>query len=253
MTTTDKPTPECREAFEAWWTENYFTKEHSFILKDGIYPEAYTEIAWRGFEAAWNTRPAKDRGAEPDADDIEAGAWKLLWDKTTGNGKDGPYTRLASDWWWLCHKLKQKRTELHRLNIENGELKRAALATPAAQENTRASVDVWQDIETAPKDGTWILVLSDSYNGPVTAYWENDGWFTEYVECHGVKKWMPLPAAQKTQTPENTRASVDVKRMERDDPVDDRYLDNFHGGWNAFYDHLAEKFPELVGGRDGKV
>jgi len=62
-----------------------------------------------------------------------------------------------------------------------------------------ARVPEWQPIETAPKDGTWILVISDSYSGPVTAYWEKDGWFSEYAECNGVRFWMPLPAAPKKE------------------------------------------------------
>ena len=64
----------------------------------------------------------------------------------------------------------------------------------------------WQKIETAPKDGTWVLVVVSGYL-PTVAYWSMNykNWLTEiqndvsdemwegllYVEYHPTH-WMPL-------------------------------------------------------------
>ncbi len=78
----------------------------------------------------------------------------------------------------------------------------------------------WQKIETAPKDGTEVLVWSDYYGGARTAMWRtkeqlpsvfaNDAFEGKWCECpyyqhdpewypyrplHDVTHWMPLPAA----------------------------------------------------------
>lgn len=65
----------------------------------------------------------------------------------------------------------------------------------------------WQDISTAPKDGTFILAICEadcSTRNHWIVRWENDGWvcgsdaegFTDlaggtFVPCIG--RWMPLP------------------------------------------------------------
>ena len=65
----------------------------------------------------------------------------------------------------------------------------------------------WQPIETAPKDGTWILVIiagehPDGYPYiPACAQWRDGGWFetndTEPAEDWPLTHWMPLPAPPK--------------------------------------------------------
>jgi len=37
---------------------------------------------------------------------------------------------------------------------------------------------------------------------------------------------------------------IDVERKKSGDAIDDNYLNNFHGGWNACLDHLLSKYPE---------
>jgi hypothetical protein len=59
----------------------------------------------------------------------------------------------------------------------------------------------WQPIETAPKDGSNVLVIEAGNSVPVVAYWDNDmdgGWWgywqTEQLNPHKPTHWMPLPA-----------------------------------------------------------
>lgn len=63
----------------------------------------------------------------------------------------------------------------------------------------------WQPIETAPKDGTWILAVKEGYYGegipfiPCVVYWDSDvkGWSeSEYVSGEPawvLTHWMPIP------------------------------------------------------------
>ena len=56
----------------------------------------------------------------------------------------------------------------------------------------------WQPIETAPKDGTNILVVCGDYREMTVAYYINSknklkrGWFSGYVPLHPTQ-WIPLP------------------------------------------------------------
>ena len=59
----------------------------------------------------------------------------------------------------------------------------------------------WQDIETAPRDGT--LVLAWSGRAPLIAYWGRDnalnplGWIGGHCRINHIDQpthWMPLPA-----------------------------------------------------------
>jgi len=69
---------------------------------------------------------------------------------------------------------------------------------------SRASQD-WQDISTAPKDGTWILVQTrqscqTEYAGPVyCTRWATDGWLNINEWC-SPKFWMPIPPSIKETT-----------------------------------------------------
>jgi len=38
---------------------------------------------------------------------------------------------------------------------------------------------------------------------------------------------------------------IDVERKKSGDAIDDNYLNNFHGGWNACLDHLLSKYPRV--------
>ena len=68
----------------------------------------------------------------------------------------------------------------------------------------------WQPIETAPKDGTIILVAIEHYDGPLLHdivwwndyydYWESAGYDwkpVKYDEVKHIFHWMPLPPPPK--------------------------------------------------------
>jgi hypothetical protein len=59
----------------------------------------------------------------------------------------------------------------------------------------------WQPIETAPKDGTEILVLTTKYNVVFQSHWDH-GWEIrneqfEYIGDISPSYWMPLPEPPK--------------------------------------------------------
>lgn len=57
----------------------------------------------------------------------------------------------------------------------------------------------WQPIETAPKDGTYILGWNDELLSPVVMFWKMGPQYQSYwatAPAHYVKRpthWMPLP------------------------------------------------------------
>lgn len=59
----------------------------------------------------------------------------------------------------------------------------------------------WQDIETAPKDGTDVLLYRTHWSRavPVVAGWFEDAWYTfdhdgeKVPELGGITHWQPLP------------------------------------------------------------
>lgn len=58
----------------------------------------------------------------------------------------------------------------------------------------------WQPIETAPKDGKWVLITEDSGTWMEVARWYDDCWCSYPQTMFGVmdgeapaSHWMPLP------------------------------------------------------------
>lgn len=54
----------------------------------------------------------------------------------------------------------------------------------------------WQPIETAPKDGTWILIWGDRWDceQPDVGSWDDDDWRDdEGAVLAFATHWMPLP------------------------------------------------------------
>lgn len=52
----------------------------------------------------------------------------------------------------------------------------------------------WQPIDTAPKDGTWIMVWMHIYARPEIVQWNDYAWFTtSKILGWKVKYWMPIP------------------------------------------------------------
>ena len=60
----------------------------------------------------------------------------------------------------------------------------------------------WQPIETAPKDGRWLIVFAEGATVPEVAKWGKikgeTGWcdpdIDEFQPVWNVTHWMPLPA-----------------------------------------------------------
>lgn len=59
----------------------------------------------------------------------------------------------------------------------------------------------WQPIETAPKDGTWILLLHENHSTPTVGRWIDGGWFSDDGLKWPSTHWMPLPAAPTPNQP----------------------------------------------------
>lgn len=56
----------------------------------------------------------------------------------------------------------------------------------------------WQSIETAPKDGTYLLAVWNNTRSPVygVVWWENGDWheYEQDVVVANFTHWMPLPS-----------------------------------------------------------
>lgn len=62
----------------------------------------------------------------------------------------------------------------------------------------------WQPIDTAPKDGTWVLLFGTPGVIPHVGRWLDEGWRNShygerepYWRFSGLTHWMPLPEAPK--------------------------------------------------------
>lgn len=92
--------------------------------------------------------------------------------------------------------------------------------------------DGWQPIETAPKDGTWIIALADCGNpnfaGHGVVQWRGDGrtanahgWYDDRVQMmDDATHWMPLPSPPHDQgpamvTPTHPQAPTTAETEER--------------------------------------
>lgn len=67
---------------------------------------------------------------------------------------------------------------------------------------TAAKAGGWQGMESAPKDGTSILVWRKHATRPLIArYWKDFDWFEDEdgVHLYGLTHWQPLPNPPKEQ------------------------------------------------------
>lgn len=105
---------------------------------------------------------------------------------------------------WQETDVYWKPLEAFSTNPEAFAYKRPLYATPVPATDARE----WQPIETAPKDGTNILLVN--YKGNIASgLWQEGllgvGWFlrggnkpdTFFNGHHGPTHWMPLPDAPK--------------------------------------------------------
>jgi len=102
-----------------------------------------------------------------------------------------------------------------RIASEQSYKSAQARITELEAENAR---NTWQPIETAPKDGSWILVWEKDYDCPMSAQWgllninpnKYDGvhgWSGNGYIFSDVTHWLPMPA----MPIEATRTAKDVK------------------------------------------
>ena len=86
----------------------------------------------------------------------------------------------------------------HRSDVPEHVIYHATRTARAALEAAERAA--WQPIETAPKDGTEVLLIISAYNDPsrgrayVIARWEWGGWIDdEEISIHPPTHWRPLP------------------------------------------------------------
>jgi hypothetical protein len=81
----------------------------------------------------------------------------------------------------------------------------SSTVTQVGEERLRG--EPWQPIETAPKDGTWILVCASDYECPMSAQWgllsidprlpdQGYGWCGNGYIFEDVTQWIPMPGMQ---------------------------------------------------------
>ncbi len=79
----------------------------------------------------------------------------------------------------------------------------AGVARMAAAAERDACARMWKPIETAPKDGTRVLVWHQNWFAASTAQWYGDWWGLVYEVgpfAYQPTHWMPLPAPPTTNT-----------------------------------------------------
>jgi hypothetical protein len=126
----------------------------------------------------------------------ELGKRRMNLDRLTEPLRHHPFTNAM----WVAHHSAMK-TERAIAAAEMALLK--SKLTKAERELAEVRKDVWQPIETAPKDGTSILVVMQGYT-PAVARWLAGMWMTAEMEgdfedddldaCEwNLTHWMPLP------------------------------------------------------------
>jgi hypothetical protein len=106
---------------------------------------------------------------------------------------------------------------LAKLRANTGEFKPRLLRDEAAA--LLAKIEAadrleWQPIETAPKDGTPMLVCSHAGHVGRATYDAEERCFqdehTEFIETRWLSAWMPLPPAYRNPQPTMPRPSCDL-------------------------------------------
>lgn len=105
----------------------------------------------------------------------------------------------------LRKRIEELEAEVHRLNkwadgFSDAQLKERQTAE-LYQRELRTELDVrWRPIETAPKDGTHILLANKAH--VADGLWRRTCWAWPYLH-NDPTHWMPLPAAPKPTEEQN--------------------------------------------------
>lgn len=107
----------------------------------------------------------------------------------------------------------------------------------------------WQPIETAPKDGTALLLWEEASIHPFVGWWAMGGWTVshEHVDAEGgwngavvvdrlqlpITHWMPLPPAPGSAPPEQAAQPADVAPRKHQSP-------------GERIDELQRKWPDIL-------
>lgn len=95
-------------------------------------------------------------------------------------------------------RTRDRKDEAVHVTALPGFARMVALFSPyaeAALADVQRATREWQPIETAPKDGTPILILALD-DERFVGCWKRGGWelFGAYVRIDPTRAWMPLPA-----------------------------------------------------------
>jgi hypothetical protein len=108
-------------------------------------------------------------------------SWHAVRDMTTGQDA-------------MRAELRQWRAELRQCALETAPAQAAVWVLEYLGEPAPAVRDGWQTMETAPRDGTWILITMPDYRVEV-GWWHRNAW--RYSHEKGYKAtpthWAPLP------------------------------------------------------------
>lgn len=115
---------------------------------------------------------------------------------------------------WPCEQIRKFDVKLYCLcAVRDGA--KAADVCPICRELIYPAQSSWMDIETAPKDGASILLLTKTnHNACVVASWDAVvgtpfKWHTLDGEYHenSFSHWMPIPAPPTHNSPPDAKAS----------------------------------------------
>lgn len=179
-----------REEFEAWYVKTYSfasTMLGKFEREGCDYTDTTVNVAWRAFQYAQAAQPA---------DEV-----------------------------WVTKDSAGAIVAVTRQDVEGRILQVIAKAAQAAQNHIEqdlvmvstqpAQMPGWLPIESAPKDGTCILLWEQYSTDPFVGYWGRSCWCVshEHVDAEGgwdgaivvdniqmpITHWMPLPTAPSTK------------------------------------------------------
>lgn len=210
-----------REAFEAWARNVYYGGMActSDDRKGSSYSDPSHHIAWQAFQAGRASLSLPAAGQEPD-DPMD---WKLPCDVTVGHGTmcKGVSLRTLVTRMKVLYEMAtgNNADEVANRTPEQRTALADAFRARLAAAPQPAVAAGWMPIETAPKDGSYLLLWEQYSDAPFVGYWSGGSWSVshEHVDAEGgwdganvvdalsmpITHWMPLPPAPSTEGESN--------------------------------------------------